>query len=1334
MRNRRWMKLVWFILLVPGLVFQSTAAAPLSLDAKAAPLAAPDGWFMAGANPSRTSWVEDEVGGRLSPVWYKTFDAFIPARVQVIATGGSLYIATARGLYALDAETGAERWTYPTRLPLGNSPTVVGETAYVAGQDRRVHAVNTQNGQRRWVFEADSGFDTSPLVIDGQLFIGSRGGIFYALGVSGAQAGRVMWTYRVPAGIHFSAAISGGIVYFAADDNRAYALDAATGKLVWKSEVLPGMGFRSWWPVVYRDKLILAASSAQRAIPPLGDNRYIVEIERDAVFKDFRQLERGSLIGARDQAGWLDATAAVDYLEQNPANRTYLVLDRTTGKEITFDLNKNGKPDYAPVLFFGTHSGMRYPPVVGPDGNLYQTNSYANGGFIPRGHVSGWRYGTTYISTPANSTNAVDEPMAYAGGGNNLYWNQCCDRSAGAFELPVNGNGFGADQKQWAYYSYNLAERLPGYAQRYTSTDIDAVFGGANGVYGQHGDQNPPVPYRGKVYFHRSNSLIAFGPLSETAPVHLPNAKIQPADEELPAPAVDDLKKRLEEEVEKILAAGHLRPAFASAGNFDRAGMKACGENLMDYWHDPSDTLVTLLRALPYLPVDVRSKTRLYIQNEFENYPLDRFSSLGWKDGAAREGFLLPPEMETLRTQFGPRRSWFTWSLPPHRFYTLWLYAREFGNPRSLFDRFGGSLDLPPEDDDLLREPYILNSFIAGYWGYLELEKMAAQPESKLIRQELERMLKLRADGFSKDSPFGTKLCTPSNIDFACYCKAMSASRNYLYLTPELGAYLNQHALPEVQASLNEINRDVPYWMAAHFDQTYGEGVSQPIYDAWAVFLARAWILNEPFETLSNYLDAPAFPRGDLAYLQNLTALLDAAKTSTAGIKPAGQVIRAQPSQTPVPQGSPVPVIYLPDFQNTPVMDRFGEMAVVWFGLVTPEINYTDLRIGYNRSGLVLFTNTVDRRVWNDPLTQGENLSRGDSVEVSLALQNADAQKNLNGRTFRFTAMVSARGMDDGKFTASAVGDGSDWKPADIPFTVQPGWRGDGLNNDGNDKGWSMRLEIPFTSLGLSGPPPAGTRWRMQVRINDRDSADGPQIAATQWVSLARPADPSSWGFIQFGMPVYTPPATANVQTLTLRQGLNGTAVVDAGVGGMGRCGPGNEQIWTLHPTANFAGGTQFNVQNQIDTADWPCYSKFYITFPLDRIPEGKVIRSARLVLHQFGNARPTEAKPSYIQVFQVSKAWNEKLITWNNAPDALQNIGGTWVQVLQDRPAWPGIKYEWDITRAVAEAHKMDSRLHLALYSADFDYHSGKYFSTSDAGDWNAEARPTLIIEWGDP
>ena len=66
----------------------------------------------------------------------------------------------------------------------------------------------------------------------------------------------------------------------------------------------------------------------------------------------------------------------MDYYETKPWRRTYFVLDRLTGLENTFDTDHDGQPEYAPVPWHGTHSGTRYPPVVGYDGVLYQSSNY----------------------------------------------------------------------------------------------------------------------------------------------------------------------------------------------------------------------------------------------------------------------------------------------------------------------------------------------------------------------------------------------------------------------------------------------------------------------------------------------------------------------------------------------------------------------------------------------------------------------------------------------------------------------------------------------------------------------------------------------------------------------------------------------------------------------------------------------------------------------------------------------------------------------------------------------------------------------------------------------
>jgi hypothetical protein len=53
-------------------------------------------------------------------------------------------------------------------------------------------------------------------------------------------------------------------------------------------------------------------------------------------------------------------------------------------------------------------------------------------------------------------------------------------------------------------------------------------------------------------------------------------------------------------------------------------------------------------------------------------------------------------------------------------------------------------------------------------------------------------------------------------------------------------------------------------------------------------------------------------------------------------------------------------------------------------------------------------------------------------------------------------------------------------------------------------------------------------------------------------------------------------------------------------------------------------------------------------------------------------------------------------------------------------------------VSGAVAQAYSAGQPLRLVLYSADDNYHSGKYFVSSDTDDWNAVGRPTLVVQWG--
>ena len=408
---------------------------------------------------------------------------------------------------------------------------------------------------------------------------------------------------------------------------------------------------------------------------------------------------------------------------------------------------------------------------------------------------------------------------------------------------------------------------------------------------------------------------------------------------------------------------------------------------------------------------------------------------------------------------------------------------------------------------------------------------------------------------------------------------------------------------------------------------------------------------------------------------------------------------------------------------------RFAETAILWFGRVTSSENYVDARVGYNDDHLYLCLAAFDRRLWYDRFPSPDDLTAWDAATLYLDLDgNVGHMPETNA--YRFDAqLVWWEQRDD--YQAAYEGDGSDWVMVTLPFTTTSFWRGNAPRDDKDDRGWVLTYYIPFDSLGLSGPPAQGTVWGMALVLHDRDDADSTPIADQVWPETMDPQQPATWGQLAFGMPTYSPPSAVQAETFTVRQGLDGALVPDADVGGGSVCGTGLD-FWTEWGETNYGGEGDLNIQNQADVADWPCFSKYYVTFPLDALPSDRVVLSATLTMHKFGHAGASgQAQRSLIQVLTVAEDWDEATLTWNNAPLAAENVAAIWVDPIPF-PGWPGAPFTWDVSGAVSEAYASGTPLHLALYEADSARHSGKYFVSSDSTIVNG--RPTLQVSLGRP
>ncbi len=854
-------------------------------------------WPMAGANPHRTSASPEEVAGNLTPTWFTNIGPYISQKTQLVAAYNQIYVATAKGIFALDAQTGTVNWTYATDLPIGHSPTIHEGVVYAGGLDHKLHAIDAFTGGKLWTYTAEAGFQTSPVVANDKVLIGNRDGFFYAIQSSGGNAGQLAWRFKTDGPILFSAAVDGNNVYFASNDSHAYALNINTGGQIWKSAKLPGGGFSSWWPVVYGDKVIFSSANNYRTSIDPGPAMRITQMELQELYPNFTTDPKGELIGSLGTVAgnWaagtptIDATRIITYLNNKPWRKSVFVLSAATGAET----------HTAPVLWAGTHSGTRYPPAVGPDNVLYQQNSYMSDAYIAGGHVSGWVPGSTHISVISMDWTAIDEPTAYTIGGNVVYWNLCCDREGGAMDVSKpattfatnynNGqrpptSGWGAEaNREWAYFVYNLAAIAPGYNAPVYDGPAHTAFGSTNGSYGNHGDVNPPIPYNGMVYTHRGNTIMAFNAeAGAAAPADFAQAEPAGANAQLPQAGRPALENRLATEIQKIIDAGHLQPGYANHGIMNMWGRYACGDELSDYFHQSADTFVTLLGAYPHLPPALQAQVNTYLQNEYANYAPYNSNHVGWDNGTSRSFFDLPPEViddlanhekqaaNYVYQYIGGAESSGVWGVNPYAYYALWKYAQHTGNAASIYAESNPTyyLSVPPADSVLLTMPHVHNAFIAGYMGFLELEKLAGQPVSGDKQAILDHLLTLRRNNFTKDSLYNESASQ-------AYCNSLNSANNFLYMVPELADYLQPYLLPQMRAALDEYEANSPYWFVSFAHEGLLENAVVPLYDTHSVFMAKANLLGETGNQLERYLDVPGFAVGDLYYIQKLTTILN---------------------------------------------------------------------------------------------------------------------------------------------------------------------------------------------------------------------------------------------------------------------------------------------------------------------------------------------------------------------------------------------------------------------------------------------------------------------------
>ena len=159
-----------------------------------------------------------------------------PVSSAATVADGTVYVGgateTGGGVVAVDADSGQTVWRRPLDGFVAGGPTVVADTLYAAvgGETGELVALDTETGTPRWRLSTGS-IRSAPTVVDGVVYAGSYDHTLYAVD---AATGDVVWTVT-PEGYGLTApTVVDGTVYVGSGrPGRLLAVDAADGTVEW---------------------------------------------------------------------------------------------------------------------------------------------------------------------------------------------------------------------------------------------------------------------------------------------------------------------------------------------------------------------------------------------------------------------------------------------------------------------------------------------------------------------------------------------------------------------------------------------------------------------------------------------------------------------------------------------------------------------------------------------------------------------------------------------------------------------------------------------------------------------------------------------------------------------------------------------------------------------------------------------------------------------------------------------------------------------------------------------------------------------------------------------
>ncbi|MDI4638570.1 MULTISPECIES: outer membrane protein assembly factor BamB [Halomonadaceae] len=218
---------------------------------------------------------------------------------------------------ALERDSGAEQWVYTTSAPAltlrgTGTPRVIEPVTFAGFANGRVATIDNRSGQALWEqriavpqgrSEVDRliDLDGEPLLTrDGRLYLTSYHGRLVAME---AQSGETLWERDISS--YLSPLLVGDTLYVIDDASHVLALDALSGQIKWRSNVLEGRQLTA--PAFADGKLVLGDFEGYVHLLDATDGHLAGREHIDSSGISLRPLTDGRRIHALANDGRLEA-------------------------------------------------------------------------------------------------------------------------------------------------------------------------------------------------------------------------------------------------------------------------------------------------------------------------------------------------------------------------------------------------------------------------------------------------------------------------------------------------------------------------------------------------------------------------------------------------------------------------------------------------------------------------------------------------------------------------------------------------------------------------------------------------------------------------------------------------------------------------------------------------------------------------------------------------------------------------------------------------------------------------------------------------------------------